>query len=88
MIGIILGWIALGLVAGFLTNFLIFRKGEDLPLDLILGVAGAVVGGWLFRVFGTAGVSRFNLWGVLVSVVGAIVLIGAWRAVRGPLSHA
>jgi uncharacterized membrane protein YeaQ/YmgE (transglycosylase-associated protein family) len=88
MIGTFMGWIALGLVAGFLTNFLIFRKGEDLPLDLILGVAGAIVGGWLFRAFGTAGVSGFNPWSVLVSVVGAIVLVGAWRAVRGPLSHA
>ena len=48
----ILAWIVLGLVAGFIASKLVNKTGEGLILDIGLGIVGAIVGGWLFRVFG------------------------------------
>src|ERR1700736_3057125 len=56
-----LAWIVLGLLAGFIGSKLVNRRGEGIILDVLLGVVGALVGGWLFRLFGAAGVSGLNL---------------------------
>ena len=50
-------------------------------MDIVLGVVGAVIGGWLFHTFGMAGVSGFNLYSLLVAVVGAVVLLVVYHAV-------
>jgi uncharacterized membrane protein YeaQ/YmgE (transglycosylase-associated protein family) len=52
-----LAWIVLGLVAGFIGSKLVNKTGEGLILDIVLGVVGAIVGGWLFTRFGAAGVT-------------------------------
>jgi len=57
----IIGWIILGLIAGFIASKIVNRQGEGFFLDIILGVVGAVVGGWLFERFGGTGVTGFNL---------------------------
>ena len=75
-------WIVLGLVAGFIASKIVNKRGEGLVMDIILGVLGAVIGGWLFRALGTAGATGFNLWSLLVAVVGAIALLFVGRAVR------
>lgn len=77
-----LAWILLGLVAGFIGSKVINKSGEGLILDIVLGVVGAVVGGFLFHLVGLRGVSGLNLWSLLVAVVGAIVVLGAFHAVR------
>ncbi len=71
----ILAWIVLGIVAGFIASKLINKSGSGLVIDLVLGVVGAVVGGWLFNQFGSAGVTGFNLYSLLVAVVGAVVVL-------------
>ena len=78
----ILAWIVLGIVAGFLGSKVVNKTGEGLVLDLVLGIVGAVVGGWIFSVFGQAGVTGFNLYSLLVAVVGAIVVLLAYHAMR------
>ena len=78
----ILAWIVLGLIAGFIGSKIVNRTGEGLVLDIILGVVGAVVGGWLFNQFGASGVSGLNLYSVLVSVVGAVVVLIVYHAIR------
>ena len=71
----ILAWIVLGLIAGFIGSKIVNRTGEGLFLDIILGVVGAVVGGWLFSMFGAAGVTGLNLYSFLVAIVGSIVVL-------------
>jgi uncharacterized membrane protein YeaQ/YmgE (transglycosylase-associated protein family) len=77
----LLGWIILGLVSGFIASKLVNKSGEGVLLDIILGVIGAVVGGWLFTTFGMRGVTGFNLYSMLVAIVGAIVVLVIYHAV-------
>lgn len=70
-----IAWIVLGLVAGFIASKIINKTGEGLIRDILLGIVGAVVGGWLFRTFGMPGVTGFNLYSLAVAVVGAIVFL-------------
>jgi len=78
----IIGWIVLGLIAGFIASKIVNRHGEGIILDIVLGVVGAVVGGWIMAAFGGEGVTGFNLYSMFVAVVGAVVLLLISRAVR------
>ena len=78
----IVAWVVLGLIAGFIGSKLVNKTGEGFILDIALGVVGAVVGGWLFRVFGMSGVTGLNTYSLLVTVVGAVVFLLAYRAIR------
>jgi uncharacterized membrane protein YeaQ/YmgE (transglycosylase-associated protein family) len=79
----ILGWIVLGLIAGFIGSKIVNRQGQGFFLDIILGVVGAVVGGFLFAQFGAAGVTGLNLYSMLVAVVGSIVVLVLYHAIFG-----
>jgi uncharacterized membrane protein YeaQ/YmgE (transglycosylase-associated protein family) len=79
----ILAWMVLGLVAGFLASKLVNKTGEGLLMDVVLGVVGAVGGGWLFNQFGQPGVTGLNLWSLVVAVVGAVVILVLYHAVVG-----
>ena len=70
-----IAWIVLGLIAGFIASKLVNKAGEGFLLDILLGIVGAVVGGWLFRTFGMPGVTGFNIYSLGVAVVGAIVFL-------------
>jgi len=78
----ILAWIVLGVVAGFIASKVVNKSGEGLIRDLILGVIGAFVGGWIMERFGEAGVSGLNLYSLVVSVLGAIVVLVVFHTVR------
>ena len=71
----IIAWIVLGLISGFIASKIINKTGEGLIVDILLGIVGAFVGGWLFTRFGYAGVTGFNIYSMLVAVVGAIVVL-------------
>jgi uncharacterized membrane protein YeaQ/YmgE (transglycosylase-associated protein family) len=77
-----IAWIVLGLIAGFIASKVVNKSGEGVLLDIVLGVIGAVVGGYLFQTFGMAGVSGVNLYSILVAVVGAIVVLVIYHAIR------
>jgi uncharacterized membrane protein YeaQ/YmgE (transglycosylase-associated protein family) len=77
-----LAWIVLGLLAGFIGSKIVNRRGEGVILDVLLGVVGAVVGGWLFNKFGEAGVTGLNLYSLLVSVIGAVIVLLVYHAIR------
>jgi uncharacterized membrane protein YeaQ/YmgE (transglycosylase-associated protein family) len=79
----IIGWIVLGLIAGFIASKIVNKTGEGLILDIVLGIIGAVVGGWLFAQFGAAGVTGFNLYSMFVAVIGAIVVLVVYHLVTG-----
>ena len=79
----ILAWIVLGLIAGFIASKLVNRSGGNLILDLVLGVVGSFLGGFLFTRFGAAGVDGVNLYSILVATIGAIVVLFVYHAFRG-----
>lgn len=78
-----IAWIILGLIAGFIASKLVNKSGGNLILDLVLGVVGAFVGGWLFNTFGAAGATGLNLYSLLVAVVGAVVVLFIYHAITG-----
>lgn len=79
----ILAWIVLGVIAGFIASKLVRGGGGNLVLDLVLGVIGAVVGGFLFNQFGASGVTGLNLYSLLVAIVGAVVVLFVYHALAG-----
>ena len=79
-----LAWIILGLLAGFIGSKIVNHRGEGAFLDIILGIVGAVVGGWLFGMFGAAPVSGVNLYSLLVAVIGSVVVLVAYHALARP----
>ncbi|EDY6568795.1 GlsB/YeaQ/YmgE family stress response membrane protein [Salmonella enterica] len=80
----IIAWIVFGLIAGVIAKLLMpGRDGGGFILSCILGIVGAVVGGWLATMFGIGGsISGFNLHSFLVAVVGAIVVLVIFRLLR------
>src|SRR5258708_35067820 len=75
----ILGWIVLGLIAGFIASKIVNRQGEGLILDVVLGIVGAMVGGFIFNSLGEVGVTGLNLWSMFVAVGGAGVVLGVYH---------
>ena len=78
----ILAWIILGLIAGFVASKIVNKAGEGILLDIVLGVVGAVVGGFIFRFFGASGVSGLNLYSLVVALIGSVVFLLIYHAVR------
>ncbi len=79
----ILAWIVLGLVAGFIGSKLVNKTGEGFFLDIVLGIVGAVVGGYVFSLIGGHGVTGLNIYSLLVAVVGAVLVLVIYHAIRG-----
>jgi uncharacterized membrane protein YeaQ/YmgE (transglycosylase-associated protein family) len=79
----ILAWIVLGLIAGFVASKIVNKTGEGVVMDIVLGVVGAVAGGWLFNRFGEPGVTGLNLWSIVVAVIGAVILLLLYHALTG-----
>ena len=77
----LLAWIVLGLIAGFVASKIVNKSGEGVLLDIVLGIVGAVVGGFLFQTFGMTGVTGVNIYSILVAVVGAIVFLVLYHAI-------
>jgi uncharacterized membrane protein YeaQ/YmgE (transglycosylase-associated protein family) len=78
----IISWIVLGLIAGFIGSKVVNKTGEGFFLDIALGIAGAVIGGWLFGLFGMRGVTGLNVYSLIVAVVGAVVFLVVYHAIR------
>jgi uncharacterized membrane protein YeaQ/YmgE (transglycosylase-associated protein family) len=76
----IIAWIVLGLIAGFVASKIVNRTGEGVVIDILLGIGGAIVGGWLFNAFGMRGVSGLNLYSMVVAILGAVVVLVLYHA--------
>jgi len=81
-----LAWIILGLIAGFIGSKLVNRSGSGLFLDIILGIVGALVGGFVFSFFGASGVNGLNLYSLLVAVIGSVLVLVFYHALVRPRS--
>ena len=78
-----IAWIILGLIAGFIASRIVNKSGEGFLVDILLGVVGAVVGGFLFTLFGAAPVTGLNIYSIIVAVIGAIVVLWIYHALVG-----
>lgn len=78
----LVAWIVLGLIAGFIASKIVYKSGEGLIVDILIGIVGAVFGGWLFNQFGEAGITGFNLYSMVVAIIGSVVVLVIYHAIR------
>jgi uncharacterized membrane protein YeaQ/YmgE (transglycosylase-associated protein family) len=79
----IIGWLVLGLVAGFIGSKIVDSQGQGLWLNIVLGIVGAFVGGFLFSIFGAEGITGFNIYSLIVAVIGSVVVLWAYHVLAG-----
>ena len=83
----ILAWVVLGLFSGFLSSKMMNEGGEGILFDILLGIVGAVVGGFVFTRLGSTGITGFNVWSLIVATAGAMILLALKRAFFGRRSR-
>jgi uncharacterized membrane protein YeaQ/YmgE (transglycosylase-associated protein family) len=79
----VIAWIILGLIAGFIGSKIVNKSGQGMLMDIVLGIVGAIVGGVVFNFFGAAGVSGLNIYSLVVSIIGAVIVLWLYHAVSG-----
>jgi uncharacterized membrane protein YeaQ/YmgE (transglycosylase-associated protein family) len=79
----IISWIILGLIAGFIGSKIVDRQGQGLWLNIVLGIVGALVGGFLFDLFGASGVTGLNIYSMIVAIAGSVVVLLIYNALTG-----
>ena len=79
----IISWIILGLIAGFIGSKIVDQQGQGFWLNIALGIFGALVGGFLFSLFGSTGVTGLNIWSIIVAIVGAVVVLLVYNGLTG-----
>jgi uncharacterized membrane protein YeaQ/YmgE (transglycosylase-associated protein family) len=77
----LIAWLALGLFAGFIGSKLVNKTGDGVFLDIVLGVVGAIVGGFVFNLFGASGATGLNVYSLLVAVTGSVLLLVGYHAI-------
>ena len=77
----VIGWIVLGLVAGFIGSKIVNKSGQGLIFDIVLGIVGAVAGGYIFSLLGATGVTGFNIYSLIVAVIGSVVVLWLYHAI-------
>lgn len=77
----LLTWVVVGLIAGLLADLIVPGK-QNWLIDTMVGMAGAIVGGWLFQAFGGAPATGLNPWSILVALVGAVILLFIVKALQ------
>ena len=77
----IIAWIVLGLIAGFIASKIYVGSGQGVLLDIVLGIVGAVVGGFLFTALGATGVTGFNIWSMIVAIIGAVIVLWLYHMI-------
>ena len=79
----IVAWIVVGLIAGYLGSLIVNRSGEGMLRDIVLGIVGAFVGGYIFTMMGSVGVTGLDLRSIMVATAGAVVLLVLYHAIAG-----
>jgi uncharacterized membrane protein YeaQ/YmgE (transglycosylase-associated protein family) len=80
----VIAWIILGLIAGWIASKIVVGTGQGFFLDIALGIVGAIVGGFLYsQIMGGEGVTGVNIGSIIVSIIGAIIVLWVYHAVAG-----
>jgi uncharacterized membrane protein YeaQ/YmgE (transglycosylase-associated protein family) len=77
-----IAWVILGLLAGFIGSKIVNKHGEGVGMDIVLGIVGAVLGGWIFRLLGASGVTGLNIYSLIVAVIGAVIALSVYHAIH------
>ncbi len=78
----IVAWLVLGLIAGFLASLLVNKQGEGMLMDIVLGIVGAVVGGFIAQFAGFSGITGINIYSILIAIGGAVVVLLVYHAMN------
>lgn len=78
----ILAWVVIGLIAGFLASRIVNRRGQGILLDLVLGIVGALLGGYLFTILRSTPLGSFNIYSVLTATAGAALVLFINHGIR------
>lgn len=80
----VIAWIILGLIAGWIASKIVVGTGQGFFLDIALGIVGAIVGGFLYsQIMGGEGVTGVNIGSIIVSIIGAIIVLWVYHLVAG-----
>lgn len=79
----IIGWLVLGLIAGWIAGKIVNDSGQGIVMNIVLGVVGAIVGGFVFSALGGAPVTGFNIYSMFVAVIGAVIVLFLYHLVAG-----
>ena len=80
----ILAWILFGALADWIASIIMRTNAEQGALtNIVVGILGAVIGGFVVGIFGGKGVTDFSVWSLLVAILGAVILLSVMRAIRG-----
>jgi uncharacterized membrane protein YeaQ/YmgE (transglycosylase-associated protein family) len=75
-------WVLLGLVAGFIASHMVNHRGEGMVLDILLGIVGAILGGWVFHLLGLGDINQLNLYSLLIAVLGSVLFLAVYHGIR------
>jgi uncharacterized membrane protein YeaQ/YmgE (transglycosylase-associated protein family) len=76
-------WLVLGLAVGLIASRIVDAQGSGVAVDLVLGVIGAAIGGMCLQLSSALSITTFNLWSVLASMAGAVVVLLLWHVISG-----
>jgi len=79
----VIAWIIFGLIAGFIASKIVNKSGSGLLMDIVIGIVGAIVGGFIAAELVGAGVTGFNIWSLVVAVIGAVIVLWVYHTVVG-----
>ena len=79
----LLGWAIFGLITGFVASRIVNRQGEGCIINIVLGIVGALVGGFIFSQIGGSSITGFNLYSMFVAIIGAIVVLFLYHMITG-----
>ncbi|WP_230397419.1 GlsB/YeaQ/YmgE family stress response membrane protein [Novisyntrophococcus fermenticellae] len=80
----LISWIIIGALAGWIASMITGRnKNMGALANIIVGIIGGLIGGFIMSIFGGSGITGFNIWSLLVSVLGAVVLLAIINAISG-----
>lgn len=82
----IFSWLIMGLIAGFIGSKIVNKTGSGLIMDIVLGIVGAIVGGFIGKLLFHVGIDHFSLYGVIMAIFGAVIVLYAYHMVRGSQS--
>jgi len=79
----IIAWLVVGLISGFLPSKVVNKTGSGIVMDMVLGIVGALVGGFIFNAIGHSAPSGINIYSIFVSFVGAVIVLVIYHMVTG-----